>query len=49
MVSETDSLFALWRRYCRDMRDTRVRHARERAAITAWRIEVEHLLAGGEA
>jgi hypothetical protein len=38
----------MWRRLKRDLRDMRVRHARERAELTAWIIEVEHLLSGAE-
>ena len=40
--------FAAWRRLGRALRDMRVRHARERAALTAHLVEVEHLLAGLE-
>ncbi len=39
----------LWRRFRRDWWDMQVRHARERAALTAWCIEVEHYLADPEA
>lgn len=34
----------LYRNHETKMRDMAVRHARERAALTAWRIEVEHHL-----
>jgi hypothetical protein len=36
-----------WRRYRIALRDMAVRHARERAALDAWIIEVEYLLSGG--
>jgi hypothetical protein len=37
-----------WRRLWREQRDMRVRHARERAMLTAWRIEVIHLIEQGD-
>jgi hypothetical protein len=37
-------MFLAWRRFRRELRDLRVRHARERAALTAWMIEVEFML-----
>ena len=36
------------RRYWILRRDTEVLHARERAVLAAWRVEVEHFLAHGD-
>jgi hypothetical protein len=33
-----------WRNYERQIRDMNIRQARERAALTAWQIEVEHAM-----
>jgi len=39
---------AIWRQFRRDHRDLAVRHARERAAFTAWVIEANHRLVHGD-
>jgi hypothetical protein len=36
----------VWRHYQRVFRDMAVRHARERAVLDAWVVEVEHMLKG---
>jgi hypothetical protein len=38
----------VWRFWRTQLRDMTVRHARERAALCAWIIEVEHELKDGE-
>lgn len=44
MVTPLSRWVRFWRNYQRRIREMNIRQARERAALTAWRVELEHML-----